>query len=173
MRSSKFVLFFAVIVFILISCGGDNTVRMVEKTYPDGKDNVVVYYSDDKDHKKIKEWRDSNYEGASNTSKALLEWWFKKQRPEFQYYFAQREAVETIIYLFEVIKIKDKYDLIRYDATGRVSPAMFDETWKRFIIKMATGWLSFCFCLIIVINLPNVSFYDKIMLIFTNQKFEI
>jgi len=89
--------------------------------------------------KKIKEWRDSNYEGASNTSKALLEWWFKKQRPEFQYYFAQREAVETIIYLFEVIKIKDKYDLIRYDATGRVSPAMFDETWKRFIIKMATG----------------------------------
>src|SRR3989339_477902 len=89
--------------------------------------------------KKIKEWRDSNYEGASNTSKALLEWWFKKQRPEFQYYFAQREAVETIIYLFEVIQIKDKYDLIRYDATGRVSPAMFDETWKRFIIKMATG----------------------------------
>ena len=89
--------------------------------------------------KKVKEWRDKDYEGASNTSKALLEWWFKKQRPEFQYYFAQREAVETIIYLFEVIKIKDKYDLIRYDATGRVSPAMFDETWKRFIIKMATG----------------------------------
>jgi len=89
--------------------------------------------------KKIKEWRDKDYEGASNTSKALLEWWFKKQRPDFQYYFAQREAVETIIYLFEVIKIKDKYDLIRYDATGRVSPAMFDETWKRFIIKMATG----------------------------------
>lgn len=89
--------------------------------------------------KKVKEWRDKDYEGASNTSKALLEWWFKKQRPDFQYYFAQREAVETIIYLFEVIKIKDKYDLIRYDATGRVSPAMFDETWKRFIIKMATG----------------------------------
>lgn len=89
--------------------------------------------------KKVKEWRNKDYEGASNTSKALLEWWFKKQRPDFQYYFAQREAVETIIYLFEVIKIKDKYDLIRYDATGRVSPAMFDETWKRFIIKMATG----------------------------------
>ncbi len=89
--------------------------------------------------KKVKEWRDKDYEGTSNTSKALLGWWFKKQRPEFQYYFAQREAVETIIYLFEVIKVKDKYDLIRYDATGRVSPAMFDETWKRFIIKMATG----------------------------------
>lgn len=89
--------------------------------------------------KKVKEWRDSDYEGASNTSKALLKWWFKKQRPDFQYYFSQREAIETIIYLYEVIKIKDKYDLIRFDATGRVSPAMFVETWKRFIIKMATG----------------------------------
>lgn len=98
--------------------------------------------------KKIKEWRDKNYEGVSNTSKALLEWWFKRQHPiqkedgtidYFRYYFAQREAIETIIYLYEVVKIKDKYDLIRFDATGRVSPAMFDETWKRFVIKMATG----------------------------------
>jgi len=55
MRSSSFVLFFAVIAFTLISCGGDNTVRVVEKTYADGKENVVTYYSDDKDHVKIKE----------------------------------------------------------------------------------------------------------------------
>ena len=29
--------------------------------------------------KKVKEWRDSGYDGASDTSKALLNWWFEKE----------------------------------------------------------------------------------------------
>lgn len=57
----------------------------------------------------------------------------------FQYYYAQREAVETIIYLTDVVKVKDKYDLIRFDFFGSVSANMFDEEWQRFVIKMATG----------------------------------
>jgi len=98
--------------------------------------------------RKVKEWRKSGYEGASDTSKALLNWWFKHEHlvPKsdgstfnFQYYFAQREGVETLIYLYEVAKIKDKYDLIRYDSSGAVSAGMFDEDWLRFVIKMATG----------------------------------
>ena len=97
---------------------------------------------------KVKEWRKSGYEGASDTSKALLNWWFKHEHliPKadgstfnFQYYFAQREGVETLIYLYEVAKVKDKYDLIRYDSSGAVSAGMFDEDWLRFVIKMATG----------------------------------
>lgn len=58
---------------------------------------------------------------------------------EFKYYFAQREAIETIIYLYEVAKVKDKYDLIRYDSSGAVSTGMFDEEWLRLMVKMATG----------------------------------
>jgi type III restriction enzyme len=58
---------------------------------------------------------------------------------EFQYYFAQREALETIIYLYDVINVKDKYDLMRFDSSGAVSTGMFDETWRRFVVKMATG----------------------------------
>jgi type III restriction enzyme len=57
----------------------------------------------------------------------------------FQYYFGQREAVETVIYLHEVAGIKDKYDLIRYDSSGLVSAGMFPEDWRRFVVKMATG----------------------------------
>jgi type III restriction enzyme len=34
---------------------------------------------------------------------------------------------------------KDKYDLMRFDSSGAVSAGMFDETWRRFVIKMATG----------------------------------
>lgn len=97
---------------------------------------------------KVKEWRDDGYAGATPTSIALLNWWFKTDHllpgadgilVPFSYYFAQREAVETIIYLHDVAQIKDKYDLIRYDSSGAVSAGMFDETWNRYVIKMATG----------------------------------
>lgn len=94
--------------------------------------------------REVKTWRDDKYEGASATSKALLNWWFNRQHiredlKEFQYYFAQREAVETVIYLYEVAKVKDKYDLMRYDSSGAVSTGMFDEEWLRLVVKMATG----------------------------------
>lgn len=98
--------------------------------------------------KVVKKWRDSGYEGATETSKALLAWWFKTEHittnPEglqskFQYYFAQREAVETVVYLTDVIGVKDKYDLMRFDTSGVVSAGMFPENWRRYVIKMATG----------------------------------
>ena len=98
--------------------------------------------------KQVKVWRESGYDGATATSKSLLDWWFNNEHIlqksdgttfEFKYYFAQREAVETIVYLTDVIKVKDKYDLLRIDKTERVSPSMFSETWRRFVIKMATG----------------------------------
>ncbi|MDD2672086.1 MAG: DEAD/DEAH box helicase family protein, partial [Syntrophales bacterium] len=98
--------------------------------------------------KKIKEWRDRGYDGASHTSKALLNWWFKEEHIAygadgnsfpFRYYYAQREAVETIIWLYDVASVRNKYDLLPFDALGRVSPNMFDEDWLRLVIKMATG----------------------------------
>jgi len=98
--------------------------------------------------KLVKDWRDKNYEGATETSKSLLNWWFKEEHNilgkdgvavPFQYYFAQREAVETVIWLYDVAKVQSKYDLIRYNSTGVVSPNMFPEDWLRFVIKMATG----------------------------------
>jgi type III restriction enzyme len=60
--------------------------------------------------KQVKQWRDSGYVGATDTSTSLLNWWFKTLHllphsdgtmAEFQYYFAQREALETIIYLYD------------------------------------------------------------------------
>ncbi len=36
-------------------------------------------------------------------------------------------------------RVKDKYDLIRFDSSGAVSTGMFDEDWLRLVIKMATG----------------------------------
>jgi len=98
--------------------------------------------------KKVKAWRDNGYEGAADTSIALLNWWFNREHlmpkadgstVKFEYYFAQQEAVESIIYLYDVVNVKDKYDLLRFDSSGAVSAGMFDESWRRFVIKMATG----------------------------------
>ena len=97
---------------------------------------------------KVKAWRDEGYRGAAETSKSLLNWWFNTPHlmegadgeiSEFQYYFAQREALETVIYLHDVIRVQDKYDLMRYDSSGAISTGMFDEDWRRFVLKMATG----------------------------------
>ena len=98
--------------------------------------------------KEIKKWRENNYEGASPTSRALLNWWFKTEHTTFdskgiampfRYYFAQREAVETVIWLYDVAGVESKFDLIKYGKLGRVSPNMFTEDWLRFVVKMATG----------------------------------
>jgi len=98
--------------------------------------------------REVADWRNKNYEGATATSKALLRWWFETEHlmPQadgtdvrFQYYFAQREAVETVIYLYDAAKVKDKYGLLRFDSSGAVSTGMFQEDWRRFVIKMATG----------------------------------
>ena len=96
----------------------------------------------------VAEWRTADYEGASAASQTLLRWWFDTAHPvdnadgiasEFRYYYAQREAVETAIWLYEVKKARDKFDLLRFDASGAVSAGMFDESWPRYVLKMATG----------------------------------
>jgi type III restriction enzyme len=93
-------------------------------------------------------WRANGYAGTSPTSKALLRWWFETEHLSehadgtlvpFRYYFAQREAVETVIWLHDVRQVRDKFDLMRFDASGAVSVGMFEEEWPRYVVKMATG----------------------------------
>jgi type III restriction enzyme len=96
----------------------------------------------------VSRWRADGYLGASPTSRALLRWWFDREHlsegadgglTSFRYYFAQREAVESVIWLHDVKRVKDKFDLLRFDASGAVSANMFDEDWPRYVVKMATG----------------------------------
>ena len=96
----------------------------------------------------VSEWRANGYSGVTDTTRALLNFWFEEDHFiqkadgtlfEFKYYFAQREAVETIIYLHEIAKVKDKHDLLKYDSSTLISERNFDEEWSRFVVKMATG----------------------------------
>lgn len=88
-------------------------------------------------------WRDENYAGASDTTKSLLNFWFNQEhligQTKFSFFFSQREAIESIVYLYEIANAKDKYELMKFDSSGRISTGMFDENWTRYVVKMATG----------------------------------
>ena len=96
----------------------------------------------------VTKWREDGYPGISIASQALLNWWFGQEHQieeadgsltPFRYYFAQQEAVESVIWLYEAKAARDKFDLIRYDSSGAVSAGMFPEDWPRYVCKMATG----------------------------------
>ncbi len=98
--------------------------------------------------KGVAAWRDSGYEGACDTTRSLLKFWFQTEHliPQadgtvvpFDWYFAQREAIESAIWLYEVEKARDPYGLMKYDSSGRISTGMFFEDWTRYVMKLATG----------------------------------
>ena len=63
-------------------------------------------------------WRDSGYEGASEVSQRLFEYWFDEDHKvngfdvPFRYYFCQREAIETLVWLVEIAEQRDAKALI-------------------------------------------------------------
>jgi type III restriction enzyme len=92
----------------------------------------------------VAEWRDRKYEGATATTKVLLNYWFGTDhrlpdgRP-FRYYHAQREAVETLVWLYEVQAVRRHRDLIeRFAKVPGIHVLQYDD-FARYAIKMATG----------------------------------
>jgi len=90
--------------------------------------------------KEVNEWRKKDYPDISEVTKSLLTYWFKTEHPNgFQYYFAQRESVESVIYLYENQKIRNPSELLKYDSSGVLVDSMFEESWLRLVLKQATG----------------------------------
>ncbi len=92
---------------------------------------------------RVDAWRAQNYPQASATSRRLLAFWFADEhrfddgRP-FRFYFCQREAVETFIYLTEVEPVRALKDLLEYAEHGMtIQPG--EPKRQRLAIKMATG----------------------------------
>ena len=62
-------------------------------------------------------WREDGYKGVTAHHATLLNYWFKTDHrlPNgriFAYHYAQREAIETLIYLYEVAKVRRQKDLV-------------------------------------------------------------
>jgi type III restriction enzyme len=68
-------------------------------------------------------WREGGYEGASDVTRRLFEYWFEEDHevPDFgvpfRYYFCQREAIETLAWLVEIAGQRDVQELIQAHAT--------------------------------------------------------
>jgi type III restriction enzyme len=69
----------------------------------------------------VRAWRDGGYPGTANVTRRLLEWWFERDEERAalgrRFFFCQREAIETVIYLFECQgrrKMPETGDLVRY-----------------------------------------------------------
>jgi type III restriction enzyme len=97
--------------------------------------------------KGVHAWRLDGYPGVSDTSRSLLNYWFNQPhfvatpegQKDFKYFFAQREAVEATIWLFENQQATTAIDLLKFSSNDSLSPAMFEENWTRYVLKLATG----------------------------------
>jgi len=93
----------------------------------------------------VKAWRAGGYKGATDTTRTLLNWWFETDHRlpngfPFVYHQSQREAVETLVFIWEYEKVRTRKELLeRYaqDLKNVRLPAYDD--FARYCIKMATG----------------------------------
>lgn len=51
--------------------------------------------------KKVKEWRESDYPGATNVTRKLLGYWYDRSMRNFPFFFCQLDAIETLLWLKE------------------------------------------------------------------------
>jgi type III restriction enzyme len=88
-------------------------------------------------------WRANGYPDASLTTARLFSFWFDDDHRAadglpFRYFFCQREAIETLVFLHEVCRVRGFTDLMPF-AEG---PVFFDpkeQRRARYVFKMATG----------------------------------
>lgn len=72
---------------------------------------------------KVDDWREQGYPGASDLTRRLFEYWFEEDHAvtdfpvPFRYYFCQREAIETLVWLVEIAGGRDAQKLIESHAT--------------------------------------------------------
>lgn len=93
----------------------------------------------------VAEWKKRGYPGITDTTRQLLNYWFIDHRlpngRNFRYHHCQREAVETIVYLYEVVKIRRHKELLEKFSPSDVPDLrllQYDD-FTRYCIKMATG----------------------------------
>jgi type III restriction enzyme len=101
----------------------------------------------------VDDWRRAGYPGASETSKTLLTHWFDTEQTvkdedgndvPFRYHWAQREAIETIIFLYELREIRNVAALLSDFGEGQLDDiaagiAPEDDRWAKYCCKVATG----------------------------------
>lgn len=93
----------------------------------------------------LKDWRERDYAGITETTRTLLNYWFRTDhRPQgrkFAYYHFQREAIESLVYLYEVAGVRRHKDLLERYAPAKATDLRLlqHDDFARYAVKMATG----------------------------------
>lgn len=78
---------------------------------------------------RIKEWREAGYPGVTGVTKKLLEHWNDKEARDYQFFFCQMDAIETLIWLTEA----PDADRVGIDVPGD------GGAFRRLCTKLCTG----------------------------------
>jgi type III restriction enzyme len=116
-------------------------------------------------------WREVGYPGTAMVTRRLLEWWFERDEERRavakRFFFCQQEAVETVIYLYEVQgrrKMPETGDLLRYalklaTGTGKTVVMALFVTWATLHKRKVSGSSLSANFLVLV---PNLTVRDRV-----------
>jgi type III restriction enzyme len=119
----------------------------------------------------VRAWREAGYPGTAMVTRRLLEWWFERdeerQAVGRRFFFCQQEAVETVIYLYEVQgrrKMHETGELLRYalklaTGTGKTVVMALFVTWSTLHKRKVSGSSLSTNFLVLV---PNLTVRDRV-----------
>jgi type III restriction enzyme len=119
----------------------------------------------------VRMWREGGYQGTAIVTRRLLEWWFERSEERTnmkqRFFFCQQEALETVIYLYEVQnrrKMPATGSLLRYalklaTGTGKTVVMAMLVTWSTLHKRKVSGSsLSNNFLILV----PNLTVRDRV-----------
>lgn len=92
--------------------------------------------------KRVDNWRKNKYPGLSNVGRTLFTFWFKSDYAlsngiSFNYYFCQREAIETFVYIIEILEAEDLKNIIE-EVYPKEKPDTIDKAYEFGLIEKTT-----------------------------------
>lgn len=119
----------------------------------------------------VRAWREAGYPGTALVTRRLLEWWFERDEERRavgkRFFFCQQEAVEAVIYLYEVQnrrRMPETGDLLRYalklaTGTGKTVVMALFVTWATLHKRKVSGSSLSANFLVLV---PNLTVRDRV-----------
>jgi len=119
----------------------------------------------------VRVWRDAGYPGTALVTRRLLEWWFERDEERKatgrRFFFCQQEAMETVIYLYEVQKrrkMPETGELVRYalklaTGTGKTIIMALLVTWSTLHRRKVSGSSLSANFLVLA---PNLTVRDRV-----------
>ena len=93
---------------------------------------------------RVKRWKKDNYTGITGVTRRLLEFWQKEAESsgrKYDFFFCQKEAMETLIFLTEARSdLKSRLNIPKDENLNRLCSKMATGTGKTVVMAMTIAW---------------------------------